>query len=83
MPAKKLRNFRVVYYDRDRLAFNVSEIICDDTAVTNRTCELQRNGRNVNITTTGPEKDRNKVPSIESLLKIYPRGYKYDPELFW
>ena len=83
MPARKPRYFRVIYYDRDNLTCNVSGIICDDTAVTNRTRELQKTGRNVNISTTEPQVDSNDVPSIESLLKMLPAGYRHDPELSW
>ena len=83
MSARKPRYFRVIYYDRDQLTCNVSEIISDDTAVTNRTCELQEAGRNVNISTTDPQVDRENVPSIDSLLKMFPAGYRHDPNLFW
>lgn len=83
MPARKPRYFRVIYYDRDKLTCNVSQIISDDTAVTNRTCELQKAGRNVNISTTDPQLDMQKVASIESLLKELPLGYRHDPNLSW
>lgn len=83
MSARKPRYFRVIYYDRDQYTCNVSEIICDDTAVTNRTCELKKTGRNVNISTTEPQVDRNDVPSIEQILKTLPAGYRHDPGLSW
>jgi hypothetical protein len=83
MAARKPRYFRVIYYDRDQLTCNISEIISDDTAVTNRTCELQETGRNVNISTTDPQVDRKNVPSIDSLLKMLPAGYRYDQDLSW
>ncbi len=83
MPVRKPRYFRVIYYDRDKSTCNVSEIISDDTAVTNRTCELQKAGRNVNISATNPQVDRKKVPSFEYLLKTLPAGYRHDPNLFW
>lgn len=83
MPARKPRYMRVIYYDRDELTCNVSGVITDDTAITNRTCELQESGRNVNISNTTPEIDCSKVPSKESLLKELPEGYQYDPGLFW
>lgn len=83
MPARRPRYMRVIYYDRDQHTCNVSGVITDDTAITNRTCELQESGRNVNISTTKPEIDSGKVPSKEALLKQLPEGYRYDPELSW
>ncbi len=83
MSARKPRYFRVFYYDRDQLTCNVGGIISDDTAVTNRTCQLQETGRNVNISTTDPQLNSNAVPSIDSLLKILPDGYRHDPNLSW
>jgi hypothetical protein len=83
MSARKPRYFRVIYYDRDKLTCNVSQVVSDDTAVTSRTCELQKAGRNVNISTTGPQLDKKDVPSIDSLLRTLPPGYRYDPDLFW
>lgn len=83
MPARKPRYLRVIYYDRDKLTCNVSEIISDDRAVNNRTCELQEAGRNVNISTTKPEMDSSKVPSIAFQLEQLPSGYRHDPDLSW
>jgi hypothetical protein len=83
MPARKPRYFRVIYYDRDKCTCNISGITCDDTAVTARTCQLQQQGRNVNISTTDPETDKSRVPSAESLLRQLPDGYTHDPELSW
>ena len=83
MPSRRPRYFRVIYYDRDKCTCNVSGINCDDTAVTERTCQLQQQGRNVNISTTNPEKDRTEVPSVESLLGQLPDGYEHDPDLSW
>lgn len=83
MPSRKPRYLRVIYLDRDQKTGNVSEVICDDTAVTNRTCKLQKAGRHINITTTKPQVVRNNVPSIESLLQDLPDGYKHDPKLSW
>lgn len=83
MSTRKPRYFRVIYYDRDKLTCNVSDIISDDSFVSSRTCELQASGREVNISTTDPQVDRRNVPSIESLLEMLPNGYRYDPKLFW
>ena len=83
MSARKPRYFRVVYLDRDAKTCNVSDIVTDDTVVTNETVRLQGNGRNVNISTTEPQKDMKRVPSAESLLKNMPTGYVYDPNLYW
>ena len=83
MPARKPRYFRVIYYDQDQLTCNVSAVISDDTAVTKRTCDLQKAGRNVNISTTNPQMDSKTVPSIDSLLKTLPGGYRHDPDLSW
>lgn len=83
MPARKPRYFRVIYYDRDQLTYNISAIISDDTAVTNRTCELQKTGRKVSISTTNPQMDSKQVPSIEFLLGQLPNGYRHDPNLSW
>jgi len=82
-PARKPRFFRVIYYDRDAKTFNVSDIVSDDTAVTNRTFELQKVGRNVNITTTTPETDRERVPTPQVLFAGMPAGYRHDPNLRW
>lgn len=83
MSIRKPRYFRVIYYDRDQLTCNISEIITDDTEVSRRTCKLQDTGRNINISTTDPQRDINKVPSKESLLRELPKGYKYAPDLSW
>jgi hypothetical protein len=83
MPARKPQYFRVIYFDQDKLTCNVSQIISDDTAVTNRTCELQKAGRNVNVSTTDPQLDKKNVPSIESLLEKLPFGYRHDSDLSW
>ncbi len=83
MPARKPRYFRVIYYDRDKRTCNISGITCDNTAVTERTCQLQQLGRNANISTTSPETDKNQVPSVESLLRQLPDGYTHDPDLSW
>jgi hypothetical protein len=83
MPAMKVRYFRVVFYNRDARTINFSDIVTDDRIVTDRTDELQCAGRNVNISTTNPETDRKKVPSIEALRVKLPEGYTYDPNLRW
>ena len=83
MSARKPRYFRVVYLDRDANKCGVSDAISDDTEVTRRTVELQRAGRHVNITTTDPQTDIGKVPSVTSLLAGIPHGYTYDPKLRW
>ena len=83
MPTRKPRYFRVIYYDRDALKIGISEIITDDTAVTERTCQLKNAGKNVNISTTGPEKDIRKVPSIDDLVRNLLPGYTYDPSVRW
>lgn len=83
MPTRKVKYFRVIYYDRDNLTCNISEIITDDTEINEKTCNLLYKGRNVNVSATVAQIDRNKVDSKESLLKTLPRGYRYDPNLSW
>ena len=82
MTRPKRQFFRVIYYDRDARTFNVSEVMSDDRLVTDRTVELQRS-RQVNITSTNPETDPKKVPSLEKLLTEIPAGYRHDPKLRW
>jgi len=70
------KSFRVVFKDDDRRTFNFSEVITDDTRVTDRTCELQEQGRHVSIT-TGTE----SPSGIKNTFQGY--GYTFDPNLSW
>jgi hypothetical protein len=72
--------FRIVFIDDEALTTNVSDIVTDDTAVTNQTTELQQSGRQVRISTTIPQKDIRLVPSAESQRL---EGYEPDPNLHW
>ena len=67
MPRGNSRFFRIIYYDRDARTFNISEVVSDDTSETDRTVELRKIGRNVNISTTTPETDGKRVPSVQEL----------------
>lgn len=83
MPASKPRYLRVIYYDRDARTCNASRILTNDLPASARTCKLQRTDRNVNLSSTEPQKDRRKVPSIQSLMSKLPAGYRHDPTLSW
>jgi hypothetical protein len=84
MGYRKPRYFLLAYYDDDAKTFNVTGPITDDTAVTNRTVELQKSGRNVRISTASNlETEVSKVPDPKDRIHLGPRGYKYDPNLKW
>lgn len=83
MSGTRLRYFRVIYYDRATKTYNVSGIITDDTQVTARTVELQKDGREVNIATTAPTPNLEAVPSVAELLSKPPKGYSHDDKLRW
>ena len=55
----------------------------DDRAVEDRAIELQRSGREVSISTTNPETDIRKVPSIGSIVSSLADRYSHDPNLWW
>lgn len=83
MTKKKPEYFRVIYRDHDKKTFNVSGIVSDDLAVTDRTHELQNEGRCVNIETTNSVPDREKVPSVVAVSRQIPADYIHDPSLSW
>jgi len=83
MPQHKPRYFRVYYLDRDAQTFSISDVISDDTDITNQTVHLQESGRNVNICTTEPKLYVDDVPSVEELVGDAPDGYTLDPQLKW
>lgn len=80
-----VRYFRLYYYDDDNKTFGVSEITTDDTYLNLRTCSLQKQGRNVRVSTaTELCKTYNQVPDIEFVVRNFGMaGYKYDPDLHW
>ena len=79
----KPRYFRILYYYDDMKLYGVSDTVNSDEEVQERTVRLQRKGFNVRISTTEPEKDESKVPSIEDLKHRNPSGYTYDSSLRW
>ncbi|MGD0339945.1 MAG: hypothetical protein ABSB78_14285 [Bacteroidota bacterium] len=83
MATRKPRYFLLTYYDDDSSTFNVIGPISDDEAVTQRTVELQKEGRHVRVSTSEPMTDPVKVPSIQSYLRNAPTGFRYDPSLRW
>lgn len=83
MGVRKPRYFLLFYYNDDAKTFNVTGPITDDTAVTDKTVELQKSGKNLRISTSNPEMDIRKVPNLKNCIHLGPSGYKYDPNLSW
>lgn len=55
-----LDGFRIVFVDDDKHEYGISDIIFNDNEINSRTCELQKSGRNVHVTST-LEKDMSKI----------------------
>jgi len=83
MSARKPRYFLLTYYDDEAKTINVIGPITDDESITKKTVELRAKGRRVRVSTTEPQMDVKKVPSIRDYLKNAPAGYKHDPNLRW
>lgn len=79
--------FRIIFYDDDKKTFGVSDIISNDDPINHRTCEMQKKGRHVRVSTgTVLAKKPDLVPSIQSVVKICESehlGYRFDPQLGW
>jgi len=72
------RMFRIVLKDSDTMTFNYTELMSDDTEITNKTCKLQKQGRNVNICTA------EATDSEELIRKTFTSySFTYDPKLYW
>lgn len=71
------------YYDDDVRTFNVVGPITDDSYVGQQTLDILKSGRKVRISTTDPEIDIKKVPSLVTCINRGPEGYKHDPNLRW
>jgi hypothetical protein len=82
MANRKPQYFRIIFLDRDAKEFGISGIITDDTLINEKTCKLQEQGKNVNVTATNLEADSNKVLSKEEIIREYP-NYKYNENLKW
>ena len=76
-----IKNFWLIYVDDDANTFNIVGPLNDDTEITEKTVELQKQNRNVRIYTLEVGKD-NK----ESLINQHQNQFKhltYDKNLKW
>lgn len=81
-----MKFFRVVYYDRDNRTFGISEIVNDDTAISDRTVALREQGRDVNVSTTDVCNNACNVKTVERLaneILLSLMDYTYNPNLRW
>jgi len=83
MARRKLHYFHISYYDHDTKTFNVVGHAIDDTSTTNKTSEMQEQGKRVGVFTSQRFDHPDELPSIQSLIQEGVEGYKHDPNLKW
>jgi len=83
MARRKLQYFYIYLYDDDTRTFNVDGPAIDDTSTTNKTSEMQDQGKRVGVSTSQPFDHPDKLPSVQSLIQEGVEGYKHDPNLKW
>ena len=88
--APRKTGFWVIYYDHDTKSYRVRGPVHTDLAVNERTVQLQKQVRNVTISTVQKQvRGKRKwlgpgVPNENAIHEsMRSSGYKYDPKLAW